>query len=179
LEFYTILPGIFNGAKGTIVGFAFQGPVPLNMCPPHSTFHTIPLRKIPTVLVRMDRPIGYSISNSDSDILGDINPFVAVCKSGERYCTHYHRWQLPLEPAFACTTHKMQGTTATYGAVIEPSGNKPFSRGIDYVATSRPTVLNNLFLLSPLTEKHFNAWPEERAQVRHEYERLAVQFNST
>jgi hypothetical protein len=73
----------------------------------------------------------------------------------------------------------MQGTTATYGAVIEPSENKPFSRGIDYVATSRPTVLNNLFLLAPLTEKHFNAWPEERAQVRQEYERLALQFNST
>jgi hypothetical protein len=95
----------------------------------------------------MDRPVGYSISKSESDILGDIIPFVAVCKSDEIYCTHYHRWQLPLEPALAFTTHKMQGTTATDGAVIEPSGNKPFSRGIDYVATSRPTVLNNLFLL--------------------------------
>ena len=29
-------------------------------------------------------------------------------------------WQLPLEPAFACTTHKMQGATAKYGAAIEP-----------------------------------------------------------
>jgi hypothetical protein len=127
----------------------------------------------------MDRPIGYSISSSKSDILGDIVPFVAVCKSDGRYCTHYHRWQLPLEPAFACTTHKMQGATTTYRALIAPPGNKPFSRGIDYVATSRPTVLNNLFLLSPLTEKHYNAWHEERAQVRQEYERLAQQFNST
>ena len=108
-----------------------------------------------------------------------IIPFVAVCKSDDRYCTHYHRLQLPLEPAFACTTHKMQGTTATYGAVIEPSESKPFSRGIDYVAASRPTMLKNLFLLSPLTDRHFNAWPEERAEVRKEYARLALLLPST
>jgi hypothetical protein len=50
----------------------------------------------------------------------------------------------------------------------EPSKSKQFSRGIDYVAASRPTVLKILFLLSPLTDRHFNAWPEERAEVRKE-----------
>jgi hypothetical protein len=177
-QFFSFYSGVYNGAKGTVIGFAFTGPVPLDPHPPHSTFHTMPLREIPTVFVRMDRPIGYSISKVDSNDNGDIVPFVAVCKSDDKYCTHYHRWQLPLEPAFACTTHKMQGTTATYGAVIEPSKGKPFSRGIDYVAASRPTILQNLFLLSPLTDRHFNAWPEERAEVRKEYARLALLFPS-
>ena len=139
----------------------------------------MPLREIPTVFVRMDRPIGCSVLKTDNNSEGDIIPFVAVCKSEDRYCTHYHRWQLPLEPAFACTTHKMQGTTATFGAVLEPSAGHPFSRGIDYVAASRPTVLQKLFLLSPLTEKHFNSWPQERSEVRKEYERLSLLFPIT
>ena len=35
----------------------------------------------------------------------------------------------------------MQGATAKYGAVIEPSANNPFARGLDYVAVSRPAAL--------------------------------------
>ena len=45
------------------------------------------------------------------------------------YRKHYHRWQIPLEPAFASTTHKMQGTGAKFGAVIDPSEKKTFARG--------------------------------------------------
>ena len=30
---------------------------------------------------------------------------------------HYYRWQLPLAPSAAITTHKAQGITATYGVV--------------------------------------------------------------
>ena len=45
------------------------------------------------------------------------------------YRKHYHRWQIPLEPAFASTTHKMQGTAAKFGAVIDPSEKKTFARG--------------------------------------------------
>ena len=64
-----------------------------------------------------------------------------------------------INAAFACTTHKMQGATAKYGAVMEPSANNPFARGLDYVAASRPTELKKLFLLTPLTNKHFTAFP--------------------
>ena len=56
-----------------------------------------------------------------------------------------------VEPAFACTAHKMQGATAKHGAVVEPSPNKPFARGLDYVTVSRPTEFTNPTLLSPLT----------------------------
>ena len=63
----------------------------------------------------------------------NIIPLVAVTSPEEKYNKYYHRWQLPLEPAFACTTHKMQEVTASNGAVIQPSINKPFARGLDYV----------------------------------------------
>ena len=44
----------------------------------------------------------------------------------------------------------MQGATAKHGAVVEPSANKLFPKGLDYVAVSRPTELANLTLLNPL-----------------------------
>ena len=31
----------------------------------------------------------------------------------------YYRWQLPMEPAYAITTHKMEGATAKFGALKE------------------------------------------------------------
>ena len=82
------------------------------------------------------------------------------------YRKHYHRWQIPLEPAFASTTHKMQGTAAKFGAVIDPSEKKTFARGQDYVAASRPTELANLTLLAPVTVNHFSAFHQERHNIR-------------
>ena len=81
-------------------------------------------------------------------------------------------WQIRLEPAFASTTHKMQGSTAKFGAVINPSAKKPFARGLDYAAASRPTELANLILLAPLTVCQFSALPQERHNIREEYSRL-------
>ena len=82
------------------------------------------------------------------------------------YRKHYHRWQIPLEPAFASTTHKMQGTGAKFGAVIDPSENEPFARGLDYVAATRPTELANLTLLAPVTVNQFSAFHQERHNIR-------------
>ena len=160
--------GIFNGSKGTVVGFAFTGPVPEIAIPEVSTFHIGDDREIPTVFVQMDLPIGYSISSTTPSII----PFVAVTTEADTYNNYYHRWQLPLEPAFATTTHKMQGATAKYGAVVDPSPGTPFTRGLDYVAVSRPTELNNLTLLAPLTPAHFNGYIPERHLIRTEYDRL-------
>ena len=160
--------GIYNGAKGTVVGFAFTGKAPTVYIPKHATFHTMEPREIPTVYVRMDQTIPYSIRTGSESII----PFVAVCRAEDKYMKKYHRWQLPLEPAYAITTHKMQGATAKFGAVIEPSQTKPFARGLDYVAASRPTALKNLFLLGPLTHNQFNAFPSERNDITLEYDRL-------
>ena len=151
-----------------MIGFAYTGTIPDIAMPPVSTFHDCEEREIPTVFVKMDTPIGYSISSTIASVI----PFVATTSVDDLYNKHYHRWQIPLAPAFACTTHKMQGATAKHGAVIEPSANKPFARGLDYVAASRPTELHKLILLSPLTEVHFNSFPQERHSIRQEYDRL-------
>ena len=136
--------------------------------PEVSTFHIGDDREIPTVFVQMDLPIGYSISSTTPSII----PFVAVTTEADTYNKYYHRWQLPLEPAFATTTHKMQGATEKYGAVVDPNPGTPFTRGLDYIAVSRPTELNNLTLLAPLTPAHFNGYIPERHLIRTEYDRL-------
>ena len=143
--------------------------------PRPSEFHELIDREIPTVFVKMDLPIGYSISQTIPNII----PFVAITTDDDKYSKHYHRWQIPLEPAFASTTHKMQGATARFGAVIEPSAKKPFARGLDYVATSRPTELAKLTLLAPLTVNQFSASPQERHIIRQEYNRLRELHPST
>ena len=123
----------------------------------------------------MDLPIGYSISRTIPNII----PFVAITIVDDKNSKNYHRWQIPLEPAFASTTQTMQGATAKFGAVIEPSAKKPFARGIDYVATSRPTELGKLTLLAPLTVNQFSASPQERHIIRQEYNRLRELHPST
>jgi hypothetical protein len=61
----------------------------------------------------------------------------------------------------------MQGATAKYGALIEPSSAYPFTRGPGYVAASRPTELSKVFLLlSPFNNTNFTAWPQERLEVK-------------
>ncbi len=58
--------------------------------------------------------------------------------------TNYMRWQLPLILAYSVTTHKSQSMTAHNGIVYEPSKNKPFARGLPYVAISRATDIEKL-----------------------------------
>ena len=53
-----------------------------------------------------------------------------------------------------------------------PPPKKPFARGLDYVAASRPTELANLTLLAPLTVCQLSAYPQERHYIREEYTRL-------
>ena len=46
----------------------------------------------------------------------------AILEADGTAILRYHRWQIPLEPAFASRTHKMQGATAKFGGVVsEPS----------------------------------------------------------
>ena len=101
-------------------------------------------------------------------MIDSLIPFVSVTTEDVLYHKYYDRWQLPLEPAFACTTHKMQGATAKQGAVVEPSANKLFPKDSDYVAVSRPTELADLTLLNPLTPAHFTGFPQERHAINQE-----------
>lgn len=78
---------------------------------------------MPTVFVQMDLNIEYLIGRDGTNII----PFVAICSQDKKYNKNYHRWQIPFEPSFACTTHKIQGSTAKFGAVIEPSKVEPLT----------------------------------------------------
>ena len=84
-----------------------------------SKFHKLINREIPTVFVKMDLPIGYSISKTIQNV-----PFIAITTDDGIHIRHHHGWQILLEPAFATTTHKTQGTTAKFGDVIDPSEKK-------------------------------------------------------
>ena len=45
--------------------------------------------------------------------------------------------------------------TAQNGIVYEPSKNKPFARGLPYVAISRATDIEKVALLLPIRQDHF------------------------
>ena len=121
----------------------------------------------------MEEKIRYSISSTIDSVI----PFVSVTTEDALYHKYYHRWQLPIEPALACTTHKMRRATAKRGAVVETSENKIFPKGLDYVALSRPTELANLTLQNPLTPAHFTGYPQERHAINQEEEKLRNRYN--
>jgi hypothetical protein len=167
-----ILTGIYNGSKGTVVGFAFCKEEPPVLLPLVKDFHADHTREIPVVFVKMDSTIGGISSN-----INNIIPFTAVCDESDIY-DGYHRWQLPLRAASAITTHKMQGTTAVGNVVTMPSLGGSFTRGLDYVANSRATELSKLFLLRPLTKESFTSFPNSRATIDREYTRLAQTYST-
>jgi ATP-dependent exoDNAse (exonuclease V) alpha subunit len=148
--------GIFNGAKGTVVGFGFTSDP--------TTSRGNSQIEIPIVFVKMD-----------DDILA-----IAVASNPDttvKYDKKYHRWQIPLKAAYATTTHKMQGSTAKGNCVTMPSENKPWCRGLDYVANSRAKDITKLFLLRPLRESNFTSHSAQRNRIDDEYTRLHAKFD--
>ena len=94
--------------------------------------------------------------------------------------THYMRWQLPLILAYSITTHKSQSMTAHNGIVYEPSKNKPFARGLPYVAISRATDIEKVALLSPIRPDHFinKTFIAENIKITEFFNNLNKIFNS-
>ena len=89
----------------------------------------------------------------------------------------YYRWQLPLLPAAAMTTHKAQGMTAKNDVVYAPtSGKRPFCRGLEYVAISRCPSVNKLFLLHHLRPSHFTCYFKQNQETDNFYENLRRKF---
>jgi ATP-dependent exoDNAse (exonuclease V) alpha subunit len=162
---YTIT-GIFNGAKGTVIGFGFTSD-PTTETGTRST-------EMPIVFVQMDDNNGYSITTNGQTVI----PFTAQCDTTEKIDNNYHRWQILLKAAFATTTHKMQGSTAKGNCVTIPSKVSPWNRGLDYVANSRAKDLTKLFLLRPLKSTNFTSHYDERLLIDDEYARLDAKFNS-
>ena len=128
---------------------------------------------MPIVFVHMDDYNGYSITTNNLTII----PFTAQCDETIKIDKNYHRWQIPLRPAFATTTYKMQGSTAKGNCVTLPSENSPWSRGLDYVANSRAKDLTKLFLLRPMRESNFTSHVSERILIDEEYAKLSAKFD--
>ena len=84
--------------------------------------------------------------------------------------------------AHCSTTHKRQGVTAKYGAVIKPTAyNKtPFSRGLEYVQLSRSQKLEQIVLIgNKFNKMHFQSHEKERNKIEREYSRLKYKFSSS
>ena len=106
--------GIFNGAKGKVVAFAFSYDPDIIANDQQSSYIQ---KELPVVFVQMDNDIGYSVIPSIPNVI----PFTEQCDVTERYGKYYFRWQIPLVAAFATTTHKMQGSTVKGNCVTIPS----------------------------------------------------------
>jgi hypothetical protein len=60
--------------------------------------------------------------------------------------------------------------------VVDDVGSKFFAG--EYVALSRATDIDKVFLLKPVQEKHFTCFPEYRKLVHEEYFRLVTEFDN-
>ena len=154
--------GIFNGAKGKVVAFAFSYDPDIIANDQQSSYIQ---KELPMVFVQMDNDVSYSVIPSIPNVI----PFTEQCDVTEKYGKNYFRWQIPLVAAFATTTHKMQGSTVKGNCVTIPSLKSPWARGLDYVANSRATELSKLFLIRPLKEQHFTSHAKEREIIDQEY----------
>ena len=100
-----------------------------------------------------------------------IKPILAQIKlnPGKRSSPEIQRLQFPLALAWACTVHKVQGLTLNKIVIsFELFKQRSFNYGQIYVALSRATSLQGLYVLGKLEHKHIKADP----RVIEEYERL-------
>ena len=100
-----------------------------------------------------------------------IKPILAKIKlnPGKRSSPEIERLQFPLALAWACTVHKVQGLTLNKIVIsFDLFKQRSFNYGQTYVALSRATSLQGLYVLGKLEHKHIKADP----RVIEEYERL-------
>ena len=100
-----------------------------------------------------------------------IKPILAQIKlnPGKRSSPEIQRLQFPLSLAWACTVHKVQGLTLNKIVIsFELFKQRSFNYGQIYVALSRATSLQGLYVLGKLEHKHIKADP----RVIEEYGRL-------
>ena len=88
---------------------------------------------------------------------------------GKRSSPEIERLQFPLALAWACTVHKVQGLTLNKIVIsFDLFKQRSFNYGQTYVALSRATSIQGLYVLGKLEHKHIKADP----RVIEEYERL-------
>ena len=100
-----------------------------------------------------------------------IQPVLARIKvtPGKPSSPEIQRLQFPITLAWACTVHKVQELTLNEVAVnFELRKQKSFNPGQIYVALSRVTSLQGLYIVGNIEKKHIEANPK----VHFEYQRL-------
>ncbi|KAE8250383.1 hypothetical protein A4X13_0g4771 [Tilletia indica] len=134
--------GITNGAFGTVVDWELTT---------DRFGYTIPVG----VIVQFDPNATWRLSNLDPGCL-PIYPTVSTFKfyphPNRREVHRISRRQLPLQPGFAMTVHSAQGVTATGGIVVDL--RKGGFRA--YVAASRATRQEDIFLIHEINKQHLN-----------------------
>ena len=90
-------------------------------------------------------------------------------RPGKASSPEIQRVQFPITLAWACTVHKVQGLTLNKVVICTNLvKQRAFNYGQVYVALSRATSLQGLFILGEIENKHVKANPK----VLQEYERL-------
>ena len=182
---------LVNGSVGIVKGFGFaktEKQQPKNGdLPDHKTFYKIiPSKSHPIVFVEFPSMKVDGITFDENDIIKKTVPISFVESQNEPYkvdTVYYKRWQLPLVPAAAVTAHKSQGVTAKDGVIYKPTdlskNNRPFARGLEYVAISRCPALSKLYLLQTLQAKHFTSYNDNQMiSINECYRKLRNKFSN-
>ena len=146
--------GLMNGTLGTVVGFLYGNPDSDSI--PHFSKHTIMPEcptadmaaqnqpALPIVLVQIDE-IYSKLTNSYLKDASNIVPIAPISREitwGKE--EKIYRTQLPLILAKFATIHKIQGVSVDHLVwILGPT----FAMGLSYVAMSRVTSLNGLFII--------------------------------
>ena len=133
----------------------------------------------PTILyIKFDDPnAGKDLINTKGNCFAKenhavpIEPVLAKIKirPGKASSPEIQRVQFPVTLAWACTVHKVQGLTLDEVVLsTELVKQRSFNYGQIYVALSRATSLNGLYILGKVESKHIKTNPK----VLSEYQRL-------
>jgi hypothetical protein len=120
------LTGLVNGAMGVVTTIQTSG------------------SKVISVTVKFDDPsVGRTVDDTTEHLPVEITHFSHEFSQKGR---HIVRRNLPLQLAWACTLHKVQGLSLL--AAVLDLGSSVFENGMSYVGLSRITHLNKLYLLA-------------------------------
>ncbi|KAE8220701.1 hypothetical protein CF319_g5812 [Tilletia indica] len=156
--------GITNGAFGTIAGWRLATDA-------HGL--TIPIGAI----VKFDTTATWRLTGLEPGclpIFPTSSTFTFTLSGDTNLVRRISRRQLPLQPGFAMTVHSAQGITSKGGVVVDlRRGGFPA-----YVAASRATRREDIFLISDVTTKQLNS-PPLPITLRFELKRLQALASTT
>ena len=125
-----------------------------------------------------DRNAGKELINTKGNCFAGENHVVPIepvlakikIRPGKASSPEIQRVQFPLTLAWACTVHKVQGLTLNKVVLnTELIKQRSFNYGQIYVALSRATAFNSLYILGQVESKYIETNPK----VLSEYQRLS------